>query len=120
MNYILKEKKGQKAIGFVELYVNDEPMGSRTAAIVYYLPAGFKEHPFPRIAVTVLTELEVNEITDGLFHDFYNDLLDQNVKFNAQSYFSNAHQINYLDTVTLHIDDIDGFSLITHGDFGII
>ncbi len=120
MNYILKEKRGQDAIGYVELFVDDESKGRRTAAIVYYLPAVFKEHPFPRIAVTLISELPKSEITDGLFHDFFNELLDQHVKLNAQQYFENAIVINYLDTVTLHIDNIDGLSIFTNGDFGIV
>lgn len=120
MNYILKEKRGQDAFGYIELFVDDESKGRRTAAIVYYLPAVFKEHPFPRIAVTLLTELPKSEITDGLFHDFFNELLDQHVKINAQQYFENAIEIDYLDTVTLHINNIEGLSIFTNGDFSII
>ena len=120
MNYILKEKRGQDAYGYVELFVDDEPKGRRTAAIVNYMAAGFNEHPFPRIAVTLLTELEPEEITDGLFHEFYNDLIDQQIKLNAQNYFKEATRISYLDTVTLHINSIDGISLFTNGDFGIM
>ena len=120
MNYVLREKKGQDAYGHVELFIDDEPKGNRTAAIVNYLPAVFNEHPFPRIAVTLLTELPKSEISDGLFHDFYNDLLDQHVKLNAQQYFKNAIEIDYIDTVTLYINNIDGLSIFTNGDFGII
>ncbi|MBO4918323.1 MAG: hypothetical protein J5374_10645 [Bacteroidales bacterium] len=120
MNYMLKEKRGQDAYGFVELFVDDEPKGRRTAAIVNYLAAGFNEHPFPRIAVTLLTELKPEKITDGLFHDFFNDLLDQQIKQNAQNYFNDSTKISYLDTVTLHISDIDGLTVFTNGDFGII
>lgn len=121
MNYILKEERGQKEFGYVELFVTDgETIGKRTAAIVNYMPEGFNEHPFPRIAVTILTELKKSEITDGLFHDYYNELIDQQIKLNAHKYFTNAIQISYLDTVTIHIDNIDGISIITNGDFGII
>lgn len=120
MNFILKEKRGQDAYGHVELFINDEPKGKRTAAIVNYLPVGFNEHPFPRIAVTLLTEIPKSEITDGLFHDFFNELLDQHIKINAQQYFENAIEIDYIDTVTLHINNIDGLSILTNGDFGII
>lgn len=120
MNYILKEKRGQDAYGHVELFVDDEPKGRRTAAIVNYMAAGLNEHPFPRIAVTLLTELKPDEITDGLFHEFFNDLIDQYIKQNAQNYFKAATKINYLDTVTLHISDVDGLSLFTNGDFGIL
>lgn len=120
MNYILKEIRGQDSYGHVELFVDDEPKGKRTAAIVNYLPAVLNEHPFPRIAVTLLTELGKSEITDGIFHDFYNELLDQYIKINARQYFENASEIDYLDTVTLHINNIDGLSIYTNGDFGII
>lgn len=120
MNYILKEKRGQDSYGYVELYVDDEAKDKRTAAIVNYMPAGFKEHPFPRIEVTVLTEIPKSDITKGMFHDFFNDLIDQYIKLNAQNYFKNANRIDYLDTVTLHISNIDGLSLYTNGDFGII
>ena len=120
MNYILKEKSGQDAYGYVELFVDDEPKGRRTAAIVNYMASGFNEHPFPRIAVTLLTELKPDKITDGLFHDFFNDLIDQHIKLNAQKYFKDATKISYLDTVTLHISNIDGLSLFTNGDFGIL
>jgi len=120
MNYILKEKRGQDAYGYVELFVDDEPKGKRTAAIVYYLPEGFNEHPYPRIAATILTELKSNEITDGLFHEFFNDLIDQHIKINAKKYFKDSHKIQYLDTVTLNIDNVDGLSLFTNGDFGIV
>ena len=120
MNYILKQKGGAEHKGYVELFVDDTPKGKRTAAIVNYMPAGLKEHPFPRIAVTILTEIQESSITDGLFHDFYNELMGQHIKLNAQKYFKNAIQISYLDTVTMHIDTIDGLSLFTNGDFGII
>lgn len=120
MNYILKEKRGQDAYGYVELYVDDEAKGKRTAAIVNYMPAGFKEHPFPRIAVTLLTEMKPDDITDGLFHEFFNDLIDQYIKLNAQDYFKDATKISYLDTVTMHISNIDGLSLFTNGDFAIL
>ena len=120
MNYNLKEKRGQDAYGHVEMFIDDEVKGKRTAAIVNYLPAGFKEHPFPRIAVTLLTEIATSDITDGMFHDFYNELLDQHIKINAQQYFKDALKIDYLDTVTLHIDKIDGLTVFTNGDFGII
>ena len=120
MNYRLKEKRGQDAYGYVELFVDEAPKGQRTAAIVYYLPAGFNEHPYPRIAVTILTELKSCEITDGLFHEFYNDLIVSHIKINAQTYFKDSHKIQYLDTVTLIIDNIDGLSLFTNGDFGIM
>lgn len=120
MNYILKEKRGQDAYGHVELFVDDKPKGKRKAAIVNYLPVGFNEHPLPRIAVTLLTELQQTKITDGLFHVFFNELLDQHVKNNAQQYFENAIEIDYLDTVTLHISNIDGLSIFTNGDFAII
>lgn len=120
MNYILKEESGQDAYGYVELFVDDEPKGRRTAAIVNYMVAGLNEHPFPRIAVTLLTELKSDKITDCLFHDFFNDLIDQHIKLNAQKYFKDATKISYLDTVTLHISNIDGLSLFTNGDFGIL
>ena len=120
MNYILKEKQGQDAYGYVELFVDDCPKGKRTAAIVNYMAAGLNEHPNPRIAVTLLTELKPEEITDGLFHEFYNDLIDQHIKLNAQNYFKEATQISYLDTVTLHISNTDGLSLFTNGDYGIL
>lgn len=120
MNYILKEKGGAEHKGFVEMFVDDALKGKRTAAIVNYMAAGLNEHPFPRIAVTILTEIPISDITDGLFYDFYNELLDQHVKLNAQNYFKNAIQITYLDTVTMHINDLDGLSLYTNGDFGII
>lgn len=120
MKYILKEKKGQDAYGYVELFVDDGSKGKRTAAIVNYMAACLNEHPNPRIAVTLLTELKLEEITDGLFHGFYNDLIDQHIKLNAQYYFKDATQISYLDTVTLHISNIDGLSLFTNGDFGIL
>lgn len=121
MNYTLIQKKGQKEYGFVELFVSDgQPKGMRTAAIVNYMAAGLNEHPFPRIAVTLLTEQQSFQITDGLFYEFYNDLIDQHIKFNAQQYFADAPKISYLDTVTMHIDNIDGLSISTNGDFGIL
>lgn len=120
MNYILKNKMGQDAYGHVELFVDDGPKGKRTAAIVNYMAAGLNEHPNPRIAVTLLTEIKPEEITDGLFHEFFNDLIDQHIKLNAQDYFKGATKISYLDTVTLHISNIDGLSLFSNGDFGIL
>lgn len=53
-------------------------------------------------------------------YDFFNDLIDQHIKLNAQKYFKDATKISYLDTVTLHISNIDGLSLFTNGDFGIL
>lgn len=120
MNYILKEKGGAEHKGYVELFVDDAPNGKRTAAIVNYLAASLNEHLFPRVAVTVLTEIPISGITDGLFHDIYNELIDQHIKLNAQNYFKNAIKISYLDTVTMHISNIDGLTLYTNGDFGII
>lgn len=120
MNYILKETRGQDAYGYVELFVDDEPKGKRTAAIVNYMAAGLNEHPFPRIAVMLLTEIKPDDITDGLFHDFFNDLIDKYIKQNAQNYFKDATKVSYLDTVTMHIDSIDGLSIYTNGDFGIL
>ena len=72
------------------------------------------------VVVTVLTEIPKSDITKGIFHDFFNDLIDQYIKLNAQNYFKNANGIDYLDTVTLHISNIEGLSLYTNGDFGII
>ncbi len=120
MKYTLIEKRGQDAIGHVELFIDDESKGRRTAAIVNYLPVGFKEHPFPRIAVTILTELPFSGITKGIFYDFFNELLDQHVKINAQQYFKDAIKIDYLDTVTLHVDSIEGLYIFTNGDFSMI
>lgn len=112
MNYVLKEKHGQDAVGYVELFVTDDmPKGERGAAIVNYMAADFNEHPFPRIAVTLLTEKSLDDITKGTFYGYYNELLDQHVKLNAQKYFKNAIQISYLDTVTVYIDSIDGVSV---------
>ena len=121
MNYTLIQKKGQKEYGFVELFVTDgQPKGKRIAAIVNYMAAGLNEHPHPRIAVTLLTELQSSQITDGLFHEFFYDLIDQHIKLNAQQYFTDATKVSYLDTVTMHIDNIDGLSIFTNGDFGIL
>ena len=118
---ILIQKKGQKEYGFVELFVTDgEPMGKRTAAIVNYMAAGLNEHPHPRIAVTLLTELQPSQITDGLFHEFFNDLIDQQIKLNAQQYYANATKVSYLDTVTMHVDSIDSLSILSNGDVGIL
>lgn len=69
---------------------------------------------------SVFPEIPKSDITKGMFHDFFNDLIDQYIKLNAQNYFKNANGIDYLDMVTLHISNIEGLSLYTNGDFGII
>ena len=43
---MLKEKRIQDVYGHVELYVDDEPKGKSTAAIVNYMVAGSNEHTF--------------------------------------------------------------------------
>ena len=121
MRYILKEKKGQSALGYVELFVTDNQIkGKRSAAIVHYMAANLKERPFPRIAVTLLTEQTKNEITDGMFHEFYDELIDQQIKPNSRKYFEDPSKINYLDTITMHIGNIDDISIMANGGYGIL
>lgn len=118
MIFSLKSKPtGQAAYGYVEVYQNDEPKGKRSAAIVYYMPEGFNEHPNARVSITVLTGLPNNSITDGTFHEIMDDMVDI-VKANASQYFKHPENAHYMDTCTLHISNIDGLSEFNHGDYG--
>lgn len=118
MNYSLVSTTGQSAYGYVELYKNEASHGQRTAVSVYYLPEGFNEHPNARVAITILTEISLESFQKSDLHEIMEDIITY-VKCNASKYFKNPSNLNYIDTLTLHINNIDDVSEITHGDYGI-
>jgi hypothetical protein len=119
MNYSWRKtlEKGQKAIGFLEVYISVIE-GRNVAAIVNYLPQ-FPDSNYQKDAhITLLFEGQRTDITDGFFHWMYDDICDIVKSNEKMKYQESAKSLSYLLTQTFLVDKIPDFEYLTHGDYG--
>lgn len=118
MNYTWTKQieKGQRAIGYIEIYTTNAN-GIHIKAIINYFP-NLEQFAKNKVChATVFFESEKQNITDGFFHWIYDDLLylvstQENVKFET-----GTNDFNMMITQTFITRKLPVFGYFTHGDY---